>query len=98
MIREVEPWEPDYPLPELTEAEQAVLDAINLDKVIAKCIAQLPPNERKCWKVTDMWGDTIKRYATREEALESAIERNERAESLGLKMRYRISRDQGYDE
>jgi len=95
MIRLPEVWE--EPLPELTAAEKVVVDSIDFEKVWAECEAQLPIDERLCWKVTDRWGNTIKRYKTKAESLASAIERNKRAKEMGLYMRYRIGRDQGWD-
>jgi hypothetical protein len=86
------------PLPELTEDEARVLGAFDFETVWRKIQAKLPAEERRCWKVIDQWGNTIKRYKTEHEALESAIHRNKRAEHFKVSMRYRIDRDQGLDE
>ena len=98
MVRLAEDYEwfaahPDL-LPELTEEEHEILEKFNIDKIIAQC----GPDERRCWKVTDKWGNTIKRYKTEHEALESAAERNKRARDMGLWMSYRVAKDQGFDE
>ena len=85
-------------LPPLTEEEKQALDKIDMKKVWAKCQAQLPVSERLTWKVTDAYGNTIKRYKTEEEAVASAIKRNALAEKWGLHMRYRVDHDQGWDE
>lgn len=98
MIRRTMPWEEEHPLPKLSEKEKTALDKVDIDSIIAMAVAQLPPMERKCWKVMDIWGRLIKRYATRKAAVKSAINRNRRAKRWGLYMRYIIGRDEGFDE
>lgn len=98
MVRLTEPWDEQFPLPELTEEEKRAMDSIAFDKIMKKAIAQLPISERQCWKVTDTWGNTIQRFRTKQEALDSAMERNELARKWKLWMRYRIASDQGFDE
>lgn len=79
---------------ELTDKDMEALSKINIEKLVV----QICPDERKVWKVTDKWGQTIKRYKTKEEAIESAVERNAKAAELGLWMRYLVAHDQGFDE
>lgn len=98
MVRITNPWEEEYPLPELTDEERAAMEAIDINEIFRKAQAQLPIEERKCWKLTDMWGRTIKRFATKDEAIRWAIDANTRAEQLGVHMRYRVARDKGFDD
>ena len=81
-------------LPPLSDKEEEALSKVEIEKILA----QIPPMEYKPWKVVDAWGNTIKRYASKEEALESAIERNIRAQEFGVWMRYSTQRDQGFQE
>jgi hypothetical protein len=67
------------------------------EELIEVILAQLSIIERKIWKVTDCWGNTIQHFVTKEEALLDAVKRNKRAFKLGLWIRYRIDKDQGYE-
>ena len=82
----------------VTAGQQAACDKFRWEEVVKKIVAQLPPEERKCHKVCDRWGNTIKRFRTAEEAFISALERNVRARRWGLWMGYRAAKDQGWDE
>lgn len=82
----------DDELPELTEEEKAAMDSLgDWDQLFAEKIEPfLPAEQKKPWAVTDRYGCVILRFHNEHEAVASAIERNERAKSMGLKMRYRI--------
>ena len=96
MVREAELWEMADTLPELTPNEKAAMDSFDAEAMFAEIEAQLPREQRKCWKVTDRWGNLIKRFRSKTEALASAMDRNHRATAMGLHMRYRIEQDEGY--
>lgn len=78
---------------ELTAADEEALAEISIEKIMC----QVSPTEQNCWKVTDMWGNTIQRFKTFDEALDSALDRNFRAAEMKLWMRYLVSEDQGFD-
>jgi len=105
MVRETMVWEPEYPLPKLTAEDRQALNEIDINKIIASVVAEMPPEDvttlreqQKPWKVTDTFGNTIQRYKTKSDALASCIARNLLAREMGLWMRYRVARDQGWDE
>jgi hypothetical protein len=78
--------------PPLTDEERAALDSIDLDGIWEKVEASLPPEERRPWRVTDRWGNTIVRHRTKAEAWADAIKRNRRAKARGIEMRYRVTK------
>ena len=90
----VPPWVADelgiYDLPELTDEEREVLDEIDTDAILAKVYAHLPVEEKKPWAVADKWGNVIKRYKEKEEALADCYERNRRALQWGISTTYRV--------
>jgi hypothetical protein len=80
---------------ELSENERRLLDEVDIDRIWhEEILPYLSPSERLPWRVTDKWGNTILKWKTLAEAKQDCIDRNRRAEKLGVKMTYRVDKSE----